>query len=225
MRLNDGLWIDEVAYDFHIKVKDNLRRMIDEDPKSEGSCLNYVLDMPLNESLAYYEKGDGRVVKNEMFLKSMTDNYFEIYEKFKPSDEEKKVARKMILLVLALYRNDSAYFERIGGVITYVIKNYKKFKCVQDDPWGDYTKLLIGVYKWWKMNDKRKRTKRWIAWMFIHVIKKYQENQFYRHSVNWALIFLYVDHAKWEDDVQFSPDRWFPRSRGKFSNALYGGMY
>jgi len=131
----------------------------------------------------------------------------------------------MILFTIALYRNDSAYFERIGGVGTYVCKNADKFKIIQDDPWGDYSAYLVGIYKWWKQNDKRKRTKAWIAWMFIHIIKKYQDNQFYRHSINWAFIFIHLNHMRWEDDELFSPDRWFPASRGKFANALYGGTY
>jgi hypothetical protein len=225
MKFENGLFVTEESFKFHIEAKNCLREMIAADPDADGTALDKIIDMPINDSWSKYEQGDGGLIKNEGFMTSMLDNYFKLMPEFKGTKKDEVVATKMCKFTMALYRNDSAYFERIGGVGNFVIKNIDKFAVVKNAPLEDYSKLLITVYKWWKDNDKRKRTKSWIAWMFIYVIKKYKTNMFYRRSINWAIIFMVLNAKLWQDDPTFNPDNWFPNKRGKFANALYGGTF
>lgn len=227
MKLLDGRWATDIAFKFHILTKDKLRAFIECDGKDE-SLLD---ELPFDERLAQCEAGDNGFVPNEEFLYAMIQNYSKVVNTYfdvsydqRRKDIELKRIDKVIKFGIAVYRNDVAYFERIGGIISFIVHNADKFKKIKNID-QEYSALIENVHTWWKVNDKRKRTKFWIDWVFKYAIRKYKTDMFYRRSINMMLIFAANNADKWKGDEQYDPNNWFPKKRGKFCNAIYNGNF
>lgn len=214
-----GLWDTDIAWNLHIESKNKFREMIAADPEASGSSIKLLRELIFDDRLAY-EKTD-KLVLNEAFLYNLTVDYKAVYKSYKPGLIEKQLVDRMINFTLALYRNDSAYFERIGGVITFIVKNHEKFDSMD----GDYKEALIKIRDWWDVNDKRDRTRPWIMWVFNFVINKYGRDKFYKKSVNHALYWIHLNARLWKQNPNYHPDYWFGKKKGKQVMELYGGNF
>lgn len=225
MKFSDGRWVEEESFNFHKRSKDILRHVIDSDPEITGANLDMVVnDMPFNEKWALCEPGDGGMVKNEDFLAALIFNYNKSIDNYKPTPKERALAERTTKYALAIYRNDSAYFERLGGICQFIVVNIDKFSKIKNIE-SEHSNLLEGIYNWWKANDRRRRTRPWISWVFKYLIKQYKVNMFYRRSINMAFIFFVNNADKWKHDETYEPENWFPNKRGKLANALYGWCF
>jgi len=214
-----GLWDTDVAWELHISSKNKFRDMIAADPEAHGSSLKLLREMMFDERLAF-EKTD-KLVLNEAFLYNLVKDYKACYKEYKPGIIEKQLIDKMLNFVLALYRNDSAYHERIGGVVSFIAKNHDRFSNRDKNHYED----LIRIRDWWNANDCRDRTRPWIMWVFNFLIGKYKRDKFYRQSINHALYFIHLNHKAWKFNECFHPDYWFGKKKGKQVMELYGGNF
>lgn len=214
-----GLWDTDIAWNLHIESKNTFRKMIAEDPDAKGSSLRILREMVFDDRLAY-EKTD-KLVLNEAFLYNLTVDYKAAYKKYKPGIIEKQLMEKMINFILAIYRNDSAYFERIGGVVSFIVHNHQRFNNME----GDYYDELIRIRDWWDANDQRERTRSWIMWVFNFAINKYKKDKFYKKSINHALYWIHLNAKLWKHNPNYHPDYWFGKKKGKQVMELYGGNF
>ena len=210
-------------------MKDQIRSIL-ESGDIERNLDEIAIDLPINPALATYEVGDGGLIKGEDFLNAMFNNWKQMNGKFETGydrnkiDRSRKIVEKGFLIFIAVYRNDSAYFERLGGMISFLASNKDRVSKVKNLD-QEHAAILENLHQWWKVNDKRLRTKLWINNAFKLLIKKYKTDMYYRRCINMCLIFIANNTDKWQDDNTFHPDNWFPKKRGKFCNAMFGGRF
>jgi hypothetical protein len=203
--------------------------MIAHDPDALGIAFQYLDNVVIDKRLITREDGDKEVL-NEEFFRIMIDDYNKMFDIYRPGILERRYKDRVIDFVFANYRNDPAYFERIGALITWIIINRDVFT----DKDGDYTTILNEIRDFWKNGnekcpgDNRKRTQEWIDWVFRFVIRKYRrkiKNNFYRKSVNHFLMFICANAQKWMYTPAFDPENWYGNGRGVDTIALYGGVF
>jgi len=232
MKFSDGKWVEKEAFLFHITTKDKIRGIIEGDVDKTGGLLDELSELPVNEKWAICEPGDGGYVKGEDFLMAMLNNWRGMSAKYltgvyndKAKDEKAiKNVENAALMAIAVYRNDSAYFERLGGMVSFLVSNVDKLRKVKTVD-QEHSAILEGLYRWWKVNDKRLRSKVWIDGAFRIAIKRYKTDMFVRRTINMCLIFIANNADHWKDDETFNPNNWFPKKRGKFCNAMFGWRF
>ncbi len=224
---------DPIKYIFHKVVKDRVRAVIDSDPEAEGVSLDLLDGLEIDKRLVTHEEHD-RYIVNEVFFSSLIENYNEEWEKFGPGILERKYKDFFADFLFTLYRNDSEYTCKIGGVGSFVAMN----KDAYADPNGDHSVFLEEVYDFWKNGlkdmdgnviqpgDNRKRTKPWIDWAFRFVIKKYKKKvPFYVNSVNFILRYFFINADKWIIVPAFYPENWYGNNKGYLTIGLYGDNF
>ena len=229
IKFTDGRWNTEESFLFHITTKDQIREVVEA---TDGELLDRMADLPINPAWVTCEPGDGGMVKGEEFLMAMFNNWKQMSPKYlqgvyldKDKDERAiATGTKGGQMTIAVHRNDLAYFERIGGMVSFLVANVDKLKKVKTVD-QEHSAILEGLYRWWKANDKRLRSKLWIDGAFKIAIKKYKTDMFWRRSINMCFIFIANNVDHWKDDETFNPDNWFPKKRGKFCNAMFGWKF
>lgn len=239
--LIDGLWnliirpdgtSDPVKYNFHKKSKDAFRRMFDEDPNAHGTAFHLLDDVDIDKRIVTIEEGD-RPVMNEMFILKAIESYNLVFDQFRPGILERKYKDKILDFLFAAYRNDAAYFERFGGMLSWLVVNKEDFKDID----GDYLDVLLDLQDYWlngsvdengeeiSPGDGRERTINWINWGFRYAIRMYKrkiKNNFYKKSINHFLHFIYVNGELWIHHPVYYPENWFCNGRGNDINQMYG---
>ena len=230
MKFEDGRWNTDESFLFHITTKNDIREILDNDVDKSGALIDGLADLPVNERWAMCEAGDGGFVKGEDFLQGMFQNFKGNATKYiditDPALRDRKIAGviKAANMAIAVYRNDSAYFERLGGMMTFLVNNVDKLKKIKNVD-QEYSIIIEGLHRWWKVNDKRLRSKLWIDGAFRIAIHKYKTDMFYRRTINMCFIFIANNAEHWKDDEVFNPENWFPKRRGKFCNAMFGWKF
>lgn len=204
-------------------MKDTFRKMISEDPDAEGISLDILDEADFDRRLAKREDGEQPVL-GELFVEALINDYNNAFDHYNPGIIERKYKDKVVDFLFAAYRNDSAYFERIGGFISWLVVNKDRFADIN----GNHLLVLTDLRQFWLDRDGRTRTVPWIDWGFKYIIKKYKKSKpdgFYRRSVNHVLQFIYLNESKWNHHEVFFPDNWFGNGRGKTVMELYGGCF
>jgi hypothetical protein len=215
--------IDEEPNIFHIQDKDKLRQMVDSDPDCNGGeSLKFFLKLMFNKKLARTTEPDEEPVPNEKFIITMIEDYNKNFKKYGPGIVEKRILERAEDFFIALYRVDSAYTERMGGIISYLIAHHVS-NCNSLN--GDYIDALIDTHEWWKESDFRERSFAWIDWGFKFAIKKYRTNKFYKKSINHMLLFINLNKRNWAYLIIFDPKNWYPFGRGMECNLINGGNF
>ena len=225
IKFTDGRWNTAESFLFHITTKNQIREVVE----SEDDLIDKLADLPVNDKWAICEPGDGGFVKGEDFVVAMFNNWRSNADKYLDGysgDKEraKSIVTKGATMAIAVYRNDSAYFERLGGMISFLVSNKDKLKKVANID-QEHSAIIEGLHRWWKANDKRLRSKLWIDGAFKLILKKYKTDVFYRRTINMCLIFIVNNAEHWKDDETFNPNNWFPKKRGKFCNAMFGWRF
>jgi hypothetical protein len=137
------------------------------------------------------------------------------YQEKKLSIKERIAINQAVKFLLALYKQDSAYYERIGGHVTLFISNEENWK-------KDKIASLISYYNWWNINDVRGYSKKWINSAWVTLIELYQTKEFVKLSVDWIMEYLFAHKEEWVTDGEFDPKRWYPRGKGQITYLVSG---
>lgn len=207
---------------FHIQDKDKLRTMVDNDPEAKGSLLKIFSELAFNGKLARTTEPGEIPVPNEQFIIRLVEDYNNAFNSYRPGFIEKRIKDRALDFLVALYRVDSAYFERIGGIISYLIAQHStKFTDIN----GNYLNSIIDTHEWWNESDYRERSRGWIDWGFRFIENKYKTDPFYKKSINHVFLFINLNKQNWAFDKRYNPEFWFPYGRGMECNMLHGGNY
>jgi len=166
------------------------------------------------------DDGEGNP-ENFLLLMKLKDDYFAEVKsrKIRVPMLENMVLEKAWDFLLTLYRQDSAYFERIGGVITYIITNEKLWtKDVEAR-----RAFIRGIKAWWKVNDMRPRARDIIEYIFDYIIRKYETEPFYTRSIDFVIDWIIAHKAEWVMHQFYSPDWWYPKGKGQVNWMIHGG--
>ena len=156
MKFTDGRWNTKESFLFHITTKDQIRSVIDNDSDKTGELIDSLADLPVNPKWATCEPGDGGYVRGEDFLMAMYNNWKQMAPKYikgvyndKVKEERAiQMVEKPALMGISVHRNDSAYFERIGGMISFLVANADKLKKVKTVD-QEHSAILEGLHRWW----------------------------------------------------------------------------
>lgn len=212
-------WENEEAWNFHIRDKNKMREIIlsdDEDKMKE------LAEIPLDEKLLTPDNPNEGDPPNMDFLRKMWAEYYKYAQQIGIPIFERVWLESGGKRILALYRQDSAYAERIGGVMQYIMYNGKAWKRCKTKK--QRLEFINDAKAWWNENDARDRTRPWIEKMWNKMIDWYARKEFWEKSVNFIINYC-VDHEKeWQAHVMFDPKVWYPRGRGTINIGVHGGM-
>lgn len=213
MKISNRWFESDDAWDFHIANKNIWRRIID------GASIETLIDLKLKREWLT-DEGEGHP-PNYLLIEKAVSDYFAFLEseKIKVPEPENRLIDKVAGFVKGIYRQDSAYFERIGGVITVLI--------VAEPQWVGKTrterlKVLEKTEKWFVENDKRKRTINWMKFFFDYAIKKYKTNEFYEKSINFFVDWFIANKNEWVIVGVYDPKMWYPAGRGQINAKIHG---
>jgi hypothetical protein len=146
--------------------------------------------------------------------------YKMVYRQFKPPLKYRLGINKVGIFILTLYREDSAYCERFGGITQYIIDH------AEDWPEDDKEARLLALQdlkNWWYEEDWRARGKDKIAKIFDWVIENYESDEFIRMTVDFWVNHFIANKEKWNrGNGYFEPDHWYPRAKGPVNYLVHG---
>jgi len=216
MKLSNRWFTGGDEWAFHIEDKNIWRRLIDMKTPDLLTLLNLKLKREWTTN-----DGEGNPPNFE-FMEKMFDAYLVALEEsgIEVPDIENKILEKVIGFTKTLFRQDSAYYERIGGTFTVLISNPDKWVGKTQ---AERVKTLESVRKWFKENDKRARTINWMLWFFNYGILKYKSNKFYRWTLDWFVAYG-IEHAEeWQIVAVYNPKNWYPHGRGQLNDRVHAG--
>jgi hypothetical protein len=203
------------GWEFHIQQKQICREALSK----EKLTLSDLAAISIDAKFWKVDKGDPDKPNYQFLLKMNSE-----YEKFRKAHKhyEKKLSMKERIalnqcgkMLLALYKQDSAYYERIGGHVCVFLSNEEQWR-------KDKLTTLISFYNWWNTNDIRGYSKKWINNAWVTLIELYQEKEFIRMSVDWLMEYLYAHREEWVMDPEFHPDKWYPKGKGQITYLVSG---
>jgi hypothetical protein len=149
---------------------------------------------------------------NFRLLLFVWNHYKTVYKKMKPSILYRLGVNRLGILILTLYREDSAYTERIGGAIQYILEHE------EDWPKGDKEARLLALQdlkQWWWEEEWRQRGKERLALVFDFLIEQYEKDPFVQHTIDFWVDNLIGNKKNWDDgNGYFKPESWYPRQKG-----------
>jgi len=211
-------WGTEDGWLLHRTIKDQLWKALGEETLDLKSLISI---LQIKES--WLDVGpEDKVPINYYLLLFAWKNYKKIYRKLKPPLLYRLGIDKICIFVLTLYKEDSAYVERIGGIVQYIMDNS------EDWPKGDKEARLLAlqdVKKWWWEEDWRTREKPKLAKLFDRIIYEYETNDFVRNSIDYWVDTFIQNKDKWNRaDGFFNPEKWYPRGKGQCNYLVHGRM-
>jgi len=216
-RINNK-WENEESWNYHITSKNIMREVINSDNDEDLNRLNEIqFDEKILENTG---EGDP---PNMDFIRKLWAESFAYAQQIGMPLLVRPWFEKGGKWVVSLYRQDSAYAERIGGIIQYIMYNEKAWKKCKNKK--QRLEFIKDTRDWWNENDTRDRTRGWIMKMWNRAIKWYEKNEFWEKMINFVINWC-IDHgnAEWQPHQMYDPKVWFPRGRGAINVQLHGGI-
>ena len=214
-----GRWNDNVSWKFHVEDKARMRDVIDGDINTlSGNGLEKLAEIKTEPKLLI-DSGEGNPL-NYIFLVKLREEFVRVSKKYKLSFLHRRIESSVWDKILALYRQDPAYFERIGGCISALIVSILNENL---DINGDYIYIFKALFEWWETNDKRERFKHHYAYVFKYFIKSYENDKNFRYISNDLLLWIKLNSSNWQHHEKFEPQNWYGNSRrGVINNLIHG---
>jgi len=166
---------------------------------------------------------DTPIPVNYDLLLFIWNNYMRIHKNFKPPVFYRPFIKSIGIFVLVLYREDTAYIERFGGMIDHIL--YDRY-----DMWAKRDKksrieAMCELRDWWYKEDWRLRGKDKLLRLFNMIIDKYDKEPFVRMSIDYIIDMLLANKSRWNRaDGLFRPETWFPRGKGQINYIVHGRL-
>ncbi len=216
MRVNNKWTVNEESYIFHITNKNLMREAL-----ADGDCKKLALlkDLTINKAWYTNENNEGDPPNMDLFRAAWND-YYEWAQKTGIPLFERPILEKVGQEIISLIRQDSAYYERIGGVLFFFIYNAHNWKGKGK---AKRLQLLKDARSWWDEEDKRDRTRPLIHNIWNCVINGYQKRAFWEKSINFIIDWI-IDHKdEFVYDPAYDPRKWFGREKGKLNMLIHAG--
>lgn len=217
-------WQNKQEWQLHIDNKEYMRKtlevlMSDTDfYKKIPTLVGLIKFIKIDDGIINVYKGQ-HVRTNYSFMIHLYKNYISSYKKIKTPLLMKALIKAGGLditwrIILFLFREDTAYNDKIGACIQFIITNPELFQGK-----NKFVGLIMLKY-WWKMNDYRERSRNWIESVFKFMIERYKNDEFIKGSIDLVIesIFKYKDN--WVYDPLYHPDRWYPLGVGQVNYVV-----
>lgn len=210
-------WDNEESWNYHITSKNIMREVINSDNDEDLNRLNEIqFDEKLLENTG---EGDP---PNMDFMRKLWAETLAYAQKIGMPLFVRPWFEKGGKWVISLYRQDSAYAERIGGIIQYIQYNEKAWKRCKNKK--QRVAFIKDTRDWWNDNDTRDRTRGWIMKMWNRAIAWYDTKEFWEKLINFVINWCIDHNNEWQAHVMYDPKVWFPRGRGGINVLLHGGI-
>lgn len=209
-------WGSDDGWTLHRDIKDGLWGCLNEDGGFNITAIFKTLISVKNSWLDIHP-GD-KVPPNYLMFKFLWENYKKVYRKFNPPVLYRVGINRVGIIVLTLFKEDSAYTERIGGIVQYIVDHK------EDWPKNKEARLLAleDLKLWWYEEDWRSRQKDTFLSIFDWIIEKYDTDEFIRKTIDFWIDGIIVNANNWIHDDFFKPERWYPRGKGQCNYLCHG---
>lgn len=210
------LWASPDQWMFHRTTKDGLWQALEGDSISVVDLLKL---LSVKEEWIEMRQED-KIPVNYPLLLFAWGHYLKVYRKMNPSLLYRLGIKKLGIFILTLYKEDSAYIERIGGAIEYIIDHK------EDWPKGDKQARLLALEdlrNWWYEEDWRVRGKERLLRLFNKIIELYDTDEFIRKTIDYFIDTFIANAEKWDRAGGFyKPEKWYPRGKGQINYIVHG---
>jgi len=216
MKVNNKWTVDEQAYIFHIQNKNLIRDAI-----ATENChkLKILKDLVINDAWYTNENNEGDPSNMDAY-RTLWKEYWDWAVKEGIPPFESLFLEKAGKKVLSLIRQDSAFSERIGGVLFFFIYNMYGWKGKSKK---ERLQMLRNARDWWNAEDRRDRTRPWIMAIWNCVIRGYEKREFWRKSVDFVIDWVINNREKFVFDPMYDPQNWFGRKKGILNLKVHAG--
>ena len=218
-----GRWNTDESYKFHVEDKNAIRAIIDGDPDCEGVGLEKLAEIKTDPKILM-DHGEG-ITLNYAFFEKMREEFNRITKKHKLSFLHRRIQDSFWDKLMSVFKQDSAYFERIGGVVECLFGIFQQLEDigVKIEPNGTYEYIFKSTRDWWDENDQRQRYKHHYRYMFNYFIKTYESDDKFRYVVNVMLIWMNANRRNWIYHERFDPSNWYGcGKRGAIDYMVHG---
>lgn len=214
----DNKWINDDSWQFHIANKTAIR-LFSEDRKC--SKLQLLSDLVIREDWKHFEKPEEEAPNTDMIRNCVDAVMAEIESgKIKVPKSMVPFIKKLMDTVSALYLQDSAYLERMGGVMTVLLANSDKWYGKSKEERKHAFEATRG---WWNAQDTRERTRAMIDNLWACFMVYYTKKKWFADTVDFCMDYFAERKEEWKVIPMFNPEEWYPRKRGAIQNAVMGG--
>jgi len=210
-------WDNDEGWEFHNLAKNCIRGYLTGE-LNEKAFDNLKVQEWWYEGLTEEDIKNGKTEPaNVDLLKTIIKEYIAAVEAGKIKVPLKyKMYKALLYFALSLYVQDSAYYERFGGIITFLIFELEKHST---DHKGN-KEIIAAAYMWYQRSETRKYGTQWMNGAFEKMIAGYGKNRFYTQSLDVFLDSMRVHRKEFLYSERFNPDNWFPKGRGQISWLL-----
>jgi len=207
-------WENEEGWTFHSVLK---RRII---PFLLGSSDKIVInndevkpDWYFGPTIQDYKAG-ATDPANVDFLKNMIEHFaLEVKEKRIKLPIKWKLWRPLANMLLSIYVQDSAWYERWGGLISFFVMQCDKL---------DNFALLREGRAWYLKYEGREYGQDYVLGAFDMAIREYPKGKFYTQCVDFFMNYLREHQKEWGISKRYNPGSWYGYGRGQFDYLLNG---
>ncbi len=211
-------WVTPTDWLYHIENKNVIR-----EPATKETC--EFEDLAVLEKLQVDDKwlvNDGEGDPPNMdFIRRLWADYWEAAQRKGIPLLERPFIEKWGKKIVSLFRQDSAYSERMGGLIIWFIYNAARWKGKGKK---QRLQVLRDAHDWWDVEDYRERTKVWIEWYWKITLKGYEKREFWEWSINFIIDWIVQHKDEFGNQPMYDPKVWFPRGRGQANTIIHGGI-
>jgi hypothetical protein len=209
-------WDTEERWHFHVTNKQALWKMLNDRQLSIRGLYDA---LQVNEDWLEVKEGEKRPHNYEMFY-YLFKKYKSNYRKLKPPILYRLAVMRVLIICIALYKEDTAYTERMGGAVEYIIDHAEDWEGKSKE---DRLLLLRDLKQWWEEEDWRARTKGIIGYIFDFIIDQYEHEPFVEKSINFWVDSILLNKSKWNRcEGWFNPEKWYPRGKGQVNYLVHG---
>ncbi len=211
------LWASEDQWMLHRTTKDGLWKALQSD--SDPSIIDMIRLLHVKEEWIEIRPEDKIPINYPLFLFAWKE-YLKRYRKMNPPLAWRLAIKPAGIFILTLYKEDSAYCERFGGVVQYILDH--------KDDWPKDNKetrlmALRDTRDWWYEEDWRERGKDKLLRLANKIINLYDTEPFIQKTVDFMIDTLIANEKNWNPaDGFFKPERWYPRGKGQVNYLCHG---
>lgn len=211
------MWATPDQWMLHRTTKDGLWKKLNSD--EDFSLVDLTRLLAVKEEWIEMRPTD-KIPVNYPLLLFTWRHYYKDFRKLKPPLFWRLAIKKIGIFVLTLFKEDSAYCERIGGVIQYIIEHK------EDWPKDDKQTRLMALQDtrdWWYEEDWRTRGKERLLKLVNKIIDLYEHDEFIQKSLDFVIDMMIANESKWiRADGFFTPEKWYPRGKGQVNYVVHG---
>lgn len=207
-------WDNEEGWLFHSVLKNRIRSFL------LGSSEKIVIHPNEVKEEWYFGPTEEDISKGATDPRNV-EFFKDMIEKFRTEVKEKRIKVPIIWklwepvanMLLSVYIQDSAWYERLGGINSFFVLNCQRF---------DAMTLLKEGKGWYLKYEAREYGSNLVVGAFDKAIQEYPKGKFYTKAIDFFFNYLREHKSEWKISPKYNPGQWYGYGRGQI-DLLLGG--